>query len=73
MLPEELEVEPEELQIALKHIQNFEPTGVGARNLGECLALQLAAMPESTPYRAEALDDRDATTSKCSPHAISRD
>jgi RNA polymerase sigma-54 factor len=56
MLPEELEVEPEELQIALKHIQYCEPTGVGARNLGECLALQLLAMPEATPYRAEALD-----------------
>jgi RNA polymerase sigma-54 factor len=56
MLPEELGVEPEELQIALKHLQNFEPTGVGARNLGECLALQLAAMPEKTPYRAEALE-----------------
>jgi RNA polymerase sigma-54 factor len=56
MLPEELEVEPEELQIALKHLQHLEPTGVGARNLGECLALQLAAMPEATPYRTEALD-----------------
>jgi RNA polymerase sigma-54 factor len=56
MLPEELEVEPEELQIALKHIQHCEPTGVGARNLGECLALQLATMPSSTPFRAEALD-----------------
>jgi RNA polymerase sigma-54 factor len=56
MLPEELGVEPEELQIALKHLQNFEPTGVGARNLGECLALQLAALPETTPFRAEALE-----------------
>ena len=56
MLPEELEVEPEELQIALKHLQHLEPTGVGARNLGECLALQLAAMPEATPYRTEALE-----------------
>jgi RNA polymerase sigma-54 factor len=56
MLPEELEVEPEELQIALKHLQHFEPTGVGARNLAECLALQLAALPEMTPYRTEALD-----------------
>jgi RNA polymerase sigma-54 factor len=56
MLPEEAGVEPEELQIALKHLQHLEPTGVGARNLGECLALQLAAMPQTTPYRAEALD-----------------
>ena len=56
MLPEELEVELEELQIALKHLQHFEPNGVGARNLGECLALQLAAMDDSTPARNEALD-----------------
>jgi RNA polymerase sigma-54 factor len=56
MLPEELGIEPEELQIALKHLQHFEPTGVGARNLGECLALQLSAMPADTPFREEALD-----------------
>ena len=56
MLPEELEIEPEELQIALKHLQHFEPTGVGARNLGEGLALQLSAMPPDTPFREEALD-----------------
>jgi len=56
MLPPELAVEPEDLQIALKHLQNCEPTGVGARNLSECLALQLAALPECTPCRAAALD-----------------
>jgi RNA polymerase sigma-54 factor len=56
LLPPELEVELEELQIALRHLQNFEPAGVGARSLSECLALQLAAMPESTAFRAEALD-----------------
>jgi RNA polymerase sigma-54 factor len=28
---------------------------VGARGLGECLALQLQALPEATPYRAQAL------------------
>jgi len=56
LLPAELAVEPEELQIALKHLQNFEPAGVGAHGLGECLALQLAALPQDTPYRALALD-----------------
>ncbi|HEX2825698.1 MAG TPA: RNA polymerase factor sigma-54 [Burkholderiales bacterium] len=56
MLPEELDVEPEELQIALKHLQHFEPSGVGARNLGECLALQLTALAEDTPFRTEALE-----------------
>ena len=44
-LPAELEIEREELQIALKHLQNFDPTGVGARNAPECLALQLGVLP----------------------------
>ena len=56
ILPPELEVELEELQIALKHLQHLEPAGIGARNLSECLSLQLAALPAETPYRAEALD-----------------
>jgi RNA polymerase sigma-54 factor len=34
----------EELGIALKHLQNLEPAGVGARSPAECLALQLRAM-----------------------------
>lgn len=44
-LPPELEIEPEELQIALNHLQHFDPTGVGARNAQECLALQLEVLP----------------------------
>lgn len=45
LLPAELEVEPEELRAALHHLQNMDPTGVGARNAQECLALQLEALP----------------------------
>jgi RNA polymerase sigma-54 factor len=56
MLPADLDIEAEDLQIALKHLQNFEPTGVGARNLGECLELQLKALAPETPHRAEALE-----------------
>ena len=46
-MPAELDIEPEELQIALNHLQHFDPTGVGARSAQECLALQLAALPVS--------------------------
>jgi len=56
MLPPEIEAEAEELQIALKHLQNLEPVGVGARNLSECLALQIASLPPDTAYRAEAME-----------------
>ncbi|BBP05587.1 RNA polymerase sigma-54 factor [Sulfuriferula plumbiphila] len=55
MLPPELEIELDDLQIALKHLQNLEPTGVGARNLSECLTLQLLALPADTPHRDCAL------------------
>jgi RNA polymerase sigma-54 factor len=43
LLPPEAQADIEELQIALCHLQHFEPAGVGARSPGECLALQLKA------------------------------
>ena len=46
-LPPEYEIEIEELEIALHHIQHFDPIGVGARSPQECLTLQLKALPES--------------------------
>ena len=54
MFPPELEIDPDELSIALCYLQSFEPAGIGARDASECLALQLKALPESTPFRAEA-------------------
>jgi RNA polymerase sigma-54 factor len=55
MLPADLEFDPSELAIALAHLQHLEPAGIGARSLGECLALQLEALPVDTPFRADAL------------------
>jgi RNA polymerase sigma-54 factor len=34
----------DQLQIALRHVRNMDPVGVGAQTLAECLALQLAAL-----------------------------
>jgi RNA polymerase sigma-54 factor len=55
LLPAELEVGLDELQIGLKHLQNMDPTGIGARDCAECLELQLLAVPESNAGRALAL------------------
>src|SRR5690349_296787 len=55
LFPEELEIEPEELTIALKYVQSFEPAGVGARDCAECLALQLKTLPRDTPFLGDAL------------------
>ncbi len=55
MLPEEQEVDPLELQTALRLVQHLDPLGVGARNLSECLELQLQALSSDTPYLAPAV------------------
>lgn len=54
LLPAESEVDLDELAIALRHVHNLEPAGIGARSPQECLALQLRALPDS-PTRALAL------------------
>lgn len=51
----ELEIDEDDLQIALMHLQQLEPSGVAARDLAECLQLQLAALPD-THVRVLALE-----------------
>ena len=48
-LPEELEIEMDELLVALKLLQSFDPAGVGARDASECLAIQIRRM-EKVPF-----------------------
>jgi len=44
-LPEELDIEFDELRTALAMVQSMDPPGVGARSAAECLALQIRRMP----------------------------
>ena len=43
-MPEELEIDIDELKTALSLLQSFDPVGVGARCASECLALQIKGM-----------------------------
>ncbi len=52
----ELTVHPEEVATVLKVIQSFDPAGVGARSVGECIELQLRQLDERTPGLATALE-----------------
>jgi RNA polymerase sigma-54 factor len=45
-MPPELEIELEELSMALKMVQSFDPAGVGARDASECLAIQIRRFPK---------------------------
>ncbi|MDR6093553.1 RNA polymerase factor sigma-54 [Stenotrophomonas sp. SORGH_AS_0321] len=44
----------DEILTVLHQIQRFDPVGVGARDLGECLRLQLDVLPADTPALALA-------------------
>ena len=50
----ELEIEADEVEAVLRRIQHFEPAGIGARDLRECLQLQLRQLPDNTPWLNEA-------------------
>ena len=41
-----------EIERILKIIQDFDPAGIGARSLQECLLLQIKRKPESSPLKA---------------------
>ncbi|TVQ35595.1 MAG: RNA polymerase sigma-54 factor [Geminicoccaceae bacterium] len=48
-IAERLAVEPRQVEAILERIQGFDPTGVGARSLQECLALQLRELNRLDP------------------------
>jgi len=53
-LDPELEVDLDEVEVVLRRVQQFEPAGVAARNLRECLLIQLAQLPANLPLLGEA-------------------
>ncbi|HEY5993705.1 MAG TPA: RNA polymerase factor sigma-54 [Gallionellaceae bacterium] len=55
LLPAELDIPLDDLETALAQLQHLDEPGIGARSLGECLALQLKALPAETPGRELAL------------------
>lgn len=60
----ELDIELDEVVAVLHHVQQFEPVGVCALDLQDCLLVQLRAMHEETPWRAEAIQLIERHTSQ---------
>jgi RNA polymerase sigma-54 factor len=52
--PEGSGVELDEVMAVLHRIQQFDPPGVGGRDLRECLLIQLNQLPADTPWLAQA-------------------
>ena len=55
-LPPEMDVEEDEVLAVLNLIQHLDPVGIAARDLRECLLIQLRDMPPETPWRAQAIN-----------------
>jgi RNA polymerase sigma-54 factor len=55
VLRTETEVEAAEVLQVLRLVQGFDPVGVGARSVAECIGLQLAQLAPDTPGLASAL------------------
>lgn len=53
----QLNCTPNALKTALNTLQTFEPAGIGARNLAECLALQLRQQNRLDPAMARLLEN----------------
>lgn len=49
------DLELDEVNAVLHRIQHFDPAGVGAIDLTDCLRLQLQLLPDSIPHKANAL------------------
>ncbi len=50
------EVEADEVEAVIKRIQLFDPVGVGARTIQECLLIQLRQFDPATPFLKETCD-----------------
>lgn len=48
-------LEMDEVEAVLHRVQYFDPAGVCARDLADCLTIQLKQCPEDTPWREQAL------------------
>jgi len=53
-LPQELDIEEDEIEAVLHRIQNFDPVGVAARTLQESLLIQLKQLAQDAPWLKQA-------------------
>ena len=49
------DISTDDVEAVLTRVQRFEPVGIGARDLRECLLLQLDQLPPDTPSRDDAI------------------
>ncbi|MEK6705832.1 MAG: RNA polymerase factor sigma-54 [Bdellovibrionota bacterium] len=71
-LAKEAEMEAEDAEEVLKIIQNFDPLGVGSRNLQECLSIQAKFMNPRQPLVEKIIEQHLGELERKNYQAISR-
>jgi RNA polymerase sigma-54 factor len=67
----DMQVDEDEILVVLHQLQRFDPVGVGARSLSECLHLQLAVLSDDTPGKALALVIADSALERLPKSGVS--
>lgn len=73
LVADSLDVDESVVAEALAIIQHLDPVGIGARNLAECLSIQLEAAGEMTPLLRDLLDNHLSEFASRTPASIARD
>ena len=50
------DLEQDEVEGVLHRVQNFDPMGVAAQDLADCLLIQLHQLPDGVPFKNETID-----------------
>ncbi|MEL6544562.1 MAG: RNA polymerase factor sigma-54 [Myxococcota bacterium] len=70
---DEMELDADEVLSVLRMIQQFDPRGVGARNLRECLLLQVEELADEQPLMVDIIDRHLPNVEKRNYQAIVKD
>ncbi|KAF3977328.1 MAG: RNA polymerase factor sigma-54 [Methylococcales symbiont of Iophon sp. n. MRB-2018] len=70
--PQIKDIELDEIKAVLHRIQNFEPIGIAALDLADCLLIQLKSLPENVAFRKEAIDLASHHLDLLASHNLSR-
>ncbi len=73
ILKEKFHITEQQAQQALKYIQSLEPAGVGARNLQECLLLQIKRQPQKYPLCEKIINQYLEILAKNQLHIIAKE
>jgi len=72
-IADEMKVDPARVEQVLEVVQGFDPPGVAARNLEECLRLQLKALNVQDPLALEIIDRHLGNLANKNYQVIARD